>query len=382
MPLSTIVKPTGKHRRPSGKIPLMAQRSRHSPISMVPLECVPAISSPAVRRRSTPQTVLELLALALALFILVGGVWDCVAPKSGGPVSRHTPSTASPSHPKEPKRSTPWSGSPRRISATSAYSALCNLPQNAIINVMVTPPGLTPRPHTQSYQTPSSSTAQSVFVYYHPSQGYVAGCYGDIQVGRKNDSIRILQWSLIDHRRPIPSGATGLYGRQTSVAYWSHVSALWPGPTSHVAPVSALSSLGLLPATQVKVQRMPSPVPGAVVSWPYGMKDSHYSAGFHTGTDFAAPSGTPVLAILPGVIEWANQDGEALGKWIGLRAGNGRLYVYAHLSVLSVDTGDMVTAGQIIGNVGQTGNAKGPHLHLEDHPPGPYKYADTRRPQW
>ncbi|MGY4967317.1 M23 family metallopeptidase [Streptomyces sp. 900105245] len=112
------------------------------------------------------------------------------------------------------------------------------------------------------------------------------------------------------------------------------------------------------------------------------MRDSHYAAGFHTGTDFAAPSGTPAFAVLSGRIEWADANGQELGMWVGLRANNGRLYVYAHLSALGVGAGDQVVAGQIVGNVGQTGNATGPHLHLEDHPPGPYKYADTRRPQW
>lgn len=67
---------------------------------------------------------------------------------------------------------------------------------------------------------------------------------------------------------------------------------------------------------------------------------------------------------------------------IGLDATNGRTYVYCHLSSRRLKVDTRVTAGQRIGRVGATDNVTGPHLHLEDHPTGPFRYAEVRRPKW
>lgn len=95
----------------------------------------------------------------------------------------------------------------------------------------------------------------------------------------------------------------------------------------------------------------------------YGQPGS-WSRGYHTGLDFAAPSGTPVFAALAGkVIEvgWAG----AYGNNIVIEHANGLKTRYAHLSATSVSTGDKVTRGQHIGAVGNTGNSTGAHLHFE-----------------
>jgi murein DD-endopeptidase MepM/ murein hydrolase activator NlpD len=127
--------------------------------------------------------------------------------------------------------------------------------------------------------------------------------------------------------------------------------------------------------------RVASPVPGYGVSYPYGIRDPRYAAGYHTGDDYAAPTGKKVVAVLGGTIVWSNNNGGAYGRWIGLRASNGRDYVYCHLSVRSVSTGDKVVAGQKIGEVGATGNVTGPHLHFEDRPKGG-GYGQVRKPTW
>ena len=126
--------------------------------------------------------------------------------------------------------------------------------------------------------------------------------------------------------------------------------------------------------------RVASPVPGYVVTYPYGVKNPIYAAGFHTGDDYAAPSGKKVVAVLSGTIVWSNSNGGAYGNWIGLRA-NGRDYIYCHLSSRSVSKGAKVTAGQQIGKVGATGNVTGPHLHFEDRPAGG-GYGNVRKPKW
>ena len=128
--------------------------------------------------------------------------------------------------------------------------------------------------------------------------------------------------------------------------------------------------------------RAPSPVPGKVVTYPYGVKNSGYAAGYHTGEDYATPTGSSAVAVRAGKIVWSNDNGGAYGKWMGLEADNGRTYVYCHLSKRLFSTGATVTATQKIAETGATGNVTGPHLHFEDHPKGPFKYGADRKPQW
>lgn len=95
----------------------------------------------------------------------------------------------------------------------------------------------------------------------------------------------------------------------------------------------------------------------------YGQPGS-WSRGYHTGLDFAAPSGTPVFAALAGKVVEAGWAG-AYGNNIVIEHANGLKTRYAHLSSTSVGKGDKVTRGQRIGAVGNTGNSTGPHLHFE-----------------
>ncbi len=134
-----------------------------------------------------------------------------------------------------------------------------------------------------------------------------------------------------------------------------------------------------MPSMPAKVK---SPVPGKVVTYPYGVKNSNYAAGYHTGEDYATPTGSKAVAVRSGTIRWSNDNGGAYGKWMGLDADNGRTYVYCHLSSRLFKAGDKVVAGQQIAKTGATGNVTGPHLHFEDHPLGPFKYGQVRKPQW
>ncbi|MFB7472403.1 M23 family metallopeptidase [Kitasatospora sp. NPDC056184] len=107
-----------------------------------------------------------------------------------------------------------------------------------------------------------------------------------------------------------------------------------------------------------------APVPGAPTSNPYGVRNPHYAAGYHTGVDFAIPTGTPLLAVGNATVVSAGWDG-AYGKEVVLRLADGRYAQYAHMSSLSVSAGQRVAAGQQIGRSGTTGNSTGPHLHFE-----------------
>ena len=94
-----------------------------------------------------------------------------------------------------------------------------------------------------------------------------------------------------------------------------------------------------------------------------------YNGKGHNGIDLGSPLGTPVKAALSGtVIGTGNTDAYrgcySAGKWIMIKHVNGLSTMYGHLSQISVVTGQAVATGQIIGNVGATGYATGPHLHL------------------
>ncbi|MFF3860280.1 M23 family metallopeptidase [Streptomyces sp. NPDC002209] len=95
----------------------------------------------------------------------------------------------------------------------------------------------------------------------------------------------------------------------------------------------------------------------------YGDSGSMWSSGYHTGLDFAAPTGTPAKAVAGGKIASAGWSG-AYGYRIVLELEDGTEIWYCHLSSMSVTSGS-VGAGETIGRVGATGNVTGPHLHLE-----------------
>jgi murein DD-endopeptidase MepM/ murein hydrolase activator NlpD len=87
----------------------------------------------------------------------------------------------------------------------------------------------------------------------------------------------------------------------------------------------------------------------------------HYTRA-HQGVDYGAPVGTPVWAVGDGVVEQAGRNGDC-GTAVTLRHRNGFESVYCHLSRVMVAAGMHVSQKQVIGAVGQTGLATGPHLH-------------------
>jgi len=113
---------------------------------------------------------------------------------------------------------------------------------------------------------------------------------------------------------------------------------------------------------------MKTPVDGARISGNFGMR-KHPILGYtrmHKGTDFAVPTGTPIMAAGDGVIERASRWG-SFGNYIRIRHNGTYKTAYAHLSryAKGMHPGVRVKQGQIIGYVGMTGGATGPHLHYE-----------------
>lgn len=113
---------------------------------------------------------------------------------------------------------------------------------------------------------------------------------------------------------------------------------------------------------------MKTPVAYARVSSGYGMR-RHPILGYHKmhrGVDFAAPTGTPVLAAGDGIVEYVGRRG-TYGNYVRIKHSNGFKTAYAHLSRFASDVkkGDRVMQGEVIAYVGSTGRSTGPHLHFE-----------------
>ncbi|WP_109479567.1 M23 family metallopeptidase [Paraburkholderia sp. C35] len=114
------------------------------------------------------------------------------------------------------------------------------------------------------------------------------------------------------------------------------------------------------------------------VSSPFGMRihPVYGERRFHTGVDLTAPAGTPIYAAAAGTVELA-VNGHGYGKHVVLRHDDGYSTYYAHMATFAADlkVGERVEQGQVIGYVGRTGTATGPHLHYEvrkdDHPVDP-----------
>jgi len=111
-----------------------------------------------------------------------------------------------------------------------------------------------------------------------------------------------------------------------------------------------------------------NPVPNGVFRSPFGMR-RHPILGYsrmHTGVDWAAPRGTPIIASGNGVVEkagWTN----GYGNQTLIRHANGYVSSYSHQNAIArgVSAGSRVRQGQVIGYVGSTGLSTGPHLHYE-----------------
>jgi murein DD-endopeptidase MepM/ murein hydrolase activator NlpD len=94
-----------------------------------------------------------------------------------------------------------------------------------------------------------------------------------------------------------------------------------------------------------------------------------YASGSHNGTDFRATMGTRVMAMGTGVVDGVGDTdvtcrGASFGKWVFIRYNNGLASTYGHLSLISVQKGDTVSAGTLVGYSGNTGYSTGPHLHV------------------
>lgn len=143
-----------------------------------------------------------------------------------------------------------------------------------------------------------------------------------------------------------------------------------------IAGVAAVSvALFLVGATQVPSHvrlAVSSVVSGAVITQPFGcttlelepFDPSCPSHHVHTGIDLAAPAGADVHSATAGVA-LTGYDPEGAGNFVAVQVDTRVRVVYCHLSAFAVRSGDSVWPGEVIGYVGATGLATGPHVHLQ-----------------
>ncbi len=119
------------------------------------------------------------------------------------------------------------------------------------------------------------------------------------------------------------------------------------------------------------------------ISLPYKAA-GNYLAGYHTGVDFAAPTGTPIHAPHKGTVVISTYDSKYYGHYVVIESWTLRgkkRWLLAHMSERRCAPGESVQRGDVIGLIGETGNATGPHTHAEQRH-SPYGYHDHEYPNY
>lgn len=147
------------------------------------------------------------------------------------------------------------------------------------------------------------------------------------------------------------------------------------GPLRLIAMVAGAGVMWVVVAAEVpRPLHLPigSVVLGAVVTQPFGCTDlvlepydqSCPQHHIHTGIDLAAPLGSNVRSATAGVV-LVGDDPDGAGLFVVVRVDSHVRILYCHLSEFRVRPGEMVRPGQVVGLLGATGKATGPHVHLE-----------------
>jgi murein DD-endopeptidase MepM/ murein hydrolase activator NlpD len=178
-----------------------------------------------------------------------------------------------------------------------------------------------------------------------------------ISAGDSGWDVAALQFELARHG--FPSGAVdgvlGLHG-VAALQRFQH----WAGLTADgVAGPAMLGALRAPPA--VSPVRLFTPLPGAPVGDRFGPRGND----FHAGLDMIADAGTPVTTAGFGTVMFAGWSNGGWGNTVVVAHRFGLSTLYAHLATIAVRVGQAVGARVLLGTVGQTGRASGPHLHFE-----------------
>jgi peptidase M23-like protein/putative peptidoglycan binding protein len=177
-----------------------------------------------------------------------------------------------------------------------------------------------------------------------------------LRMGKTGWDVSALQFALAAHG--FPSGPfDGGFGSRTDAAlrrfqHWAHLGA------DGTAGSGTYGALRRSPARCPLTLRRP-------VRAPIGDRFGPRGNRFHPGVDFPAPYGARVRAAASGRVVYAGWDSGGYGYLVTLAHRNGVRTMYAHLSRIRVRIGRWIRAGVLLGKVGATGEATGPHLHFE-----------------
>ncbi len=195
--------------------------------------------------------------------------------------------------------------------------------------------------------------------------------------GERSARVVALQRALIRAGISFAGGADGSFGAATTGAI-IRFQRMRGIPVSGKVDQATANALGLHPmpappplTTPVHISRFP-------VAPPCWFGDSWLAprggGRQHLGVDIIASAGRTIYAVNDGTIttKYRDQRGSLAGNAIKLTRADGTYFFYAHLSRFArgINVGTRVSAGQVIGFVGTTGNSAGPHLHFEVHPRG------------
>lgn len=169
-------------------------------------------------------------------------------------------------------------------------------------------------------------------------------------------------------RPPLPgSGGVLVANRSLTLEELSReIDALEAGSGSRVDWLTAIESRLFDQKIQRSLVPTEEPVAGVRAGSPFGFRIDPITgqSALHTGLDFPADTGTPILAAAGGVVI-AQEYHAAYGNLVEIDHGNNLVTRYAHASKVHVKKGDIVKRGQRIADVGSTGRSTGPHLHFE-----------------
>lgn len=200
---------------------------------------------------------------------------------------------------------------------------------------------------------------------------------GAIAIGARGNSVKALQRKLRTRGIKIP--VDGSYGVRTRAGVRILQRKLRLKVTG-VADAALLRRLGLkvrvVASTRVTTTAQYLRVFPVVGKYSYSDDfGAPRSQGSHQGTDIMAAMGTQLVSCVDGTIDRLTRSETGLGGiWIWITDANGNQYYYAHMESISPElrAGSKVTAGQPVGTMGMTGDARGttPHLHFEIRPSG------------
>ena len=136
------------------------------------------------------------------------------------------------------------------------------------------------------------------------------------------------------------------------------------------APKAALAALGESSPQQAQAQVFGYPVAGAQITQAFGNKPSNpnisYQSGTNLGTDFGASMGSAISAPVGGTVVGINPNAGAWGNQVVIDAGDGRQLSFNHMSGFGdIKKGQTIKAGDVLGQVGRSGQTTGAHLDME-----------------